>query len=80
MLYYAILILIWLIGLVKIPYNLIERYGKNSWAVVTGATDGIGRGFCDELAKKGFNVCLISRSKEKLEIVIDQLKKINDKV
>lgn len=44
-----------------------ERYGKNSWAVVTGATDGIGKGFAIELAKRGFNIVLISRTMSKLE-------------
>jgi 17beta-estradiol 17-dehydrogenase / very-long-chain 3-oxoacyl-CoA reductase len=34
--------------------------------VVTGATDGIGLEFVRQLAKKGFNVLLISRSAEKL--------------
>lgn len=27
--------------------NLTKRYGDGSWAVVTGASDGIGRGFCE---------------------------------
>lgn len=34
--------------------------------VITGATDGIGRGYAKELAKRGLNIVLISRSKEKL--------------
>ena len=25
--------------------NLVTRYGANTWALVTGATDGIGKGF-----------------------------------
>jgi len=28
-----------------------ERYGKGSWAVVTGSTDGIGKAFAMHLAK-----------------------------
>lgn len=24
------------------PFNLLQRYGKGSWALVTGASDGIG--------------------------------------
>lgn len=47
----------------------------NSWAIVTGATDGIGLEFAVELAKKGYNLLLISRSAEKLEKVKDQLSK-----
>lgn len=44
--------------------NIKKRYG--SWAVVTGATDGIGKAMAFELAKRGLNVVLISRSKDKL--------------
>ena len=35
--------------------------------MVTGATDGIGKAMAFELARKGLNVILISRSQEKLE-------------
>lgn len=37
-----------------------------SFAVVTGSTDGIGRAYALELARRGVNVCLISRSLDKL--------------
>lgn len=47
----------------------IARYGKDSWAVVTGASDGIGRGIAIELASRGFNVVLIARNIAKLEEV-----------
>jgi hypothetical protein len=33
------------------PAKNLKNYG--SWAAVTGATDGIGRAYCDELAKQG---------------------------
>ena len=45
----------------------LERYGpKGTWAVVTGCTDGIGKAVALELATRGFNLVLISRSIEKL--------------
>ncbi|XP_014797924.1 PREDICTED: hydroxysteroid dehydrogenase-like protein 1 isoform X1 [Calidris pugnax] len=47
--------------------DLVKRYGK--WAVVTGSTDGIGKAYAEELAKRGVNIILISRNKEKLESV-----------
>lgn len=49
--------------------NLKKKYGEG-WAIVTGATDGIGFGFCQELAAQGYNICLISRSSEKLKAKI----------
>lgn len=39
----------------------------NSWAIITGATDGIGYEFAHQLAQKGYNLCLISRNFAKLE-------------
>ncbi|NWR87962.1 HSDL1 protein, partial [Furnarius figulus] len=47
--------------------DLIKKYGK--WAVVTGSTDGIGKALAEELAKRGVNIILVSRNKEKLEAV-----------
>jgi 17beta-estradiol 17-dehydrogenase / very-long-chain 3-oxoacyl-CoA reductase len=47
--------------------DLLSRYGQGSWVVVTGASDGIGLGFAVEFARLGFNVCLISRTRSKLE-------------
>ena len=41
--------------------SLGKRYGQGSWAVVTGASRGLGRGFCQALAQAGFNIVLISR-------------------
>ena len=45
--------------------NLVERYGK--WAVVTGCTQGIGKSYAEELARRGMSIVLISRSQSKLE-------------
>lgn len=48
-LWFIILIakLLWnLIKLVIPSKNYIERYGANTWAVVTGGSDGLGLGFC----------------------------------
>ncbi|KAM4018114.1 hydroxysteroid dehydrogenase-like protein 1 [Anomaloglossus baeobatrachus] len=43
----------------------IRQYGE--WAVVTGATSGIGKAYAEELARHGVNVILVSRSIEKLQ-------------
>lgn len=50
----------------------VRKYGK--WAVVTGATDGIGKAFADELARKGLNVLLVSRTQSKLDDSAKELK------
>lgn len=52
----------------------LKKYGK--WVVVTGATDGIGLAYAHQFAKRGFNVVLISRSKDKLE---EKAKEIREK-
>lgn len=48
-----------------------EKYGP--WAVVTGATDGIGKEYARELARLGINIILISRNLEKLTRVAQEI-------
>ncbi|RXM96696.1 Testosterone 17-beta-dehydrogenase 3 [Acipenser ruthenus] len=43
------------------------------WAVITGGTDGIGRAYAFELAKRGMNIVLISRTLEKLNKVAKEI-------
>ncbi|KAJ2531975.1 hypothetical protein EV175_007184, partial [Coemansia sp. RSA 1933] len=47
--------------------------GQGAWAVVTGCTDGLGREEALELARRGFNVMLISRTLEKLEAMAEEV-------
>lgn len=50
----------------------IRNYGK--WAVVTGATNGIGETYCHELASRGLSILLISRNETKLQKTSQDIK------
>lgn len=56
----------------------ISRYktttsGKPPWAIVTGASDGVGQGFTEALAAAGFNVILHGRDEQKLQALVEAL-------
>ncbi|XP_043542723.1 hydroxysteroid (20-beta) dehydrogenase 2 isoform X1 [Chiloscyllium plagiosum] len=55
----------------------LTLYGE--WAVVTGATAGIGKAYAHELARRGLNVVLISRSLEKLRATADEIEQQHGK-
>uniref|UniRef100_A0A4W6EMX8 Hydroxysteroid (17-beta) dehydrogenase 12b n=1 Tax=Lates calcarifer TaxID=8187 RepID=A0A4W6EMX8_LATCA len=56
---------VWVLG----NGRLVSPTKLGKWAVVTGATDGIGKAYAEELARRGFAIVLISRSQEKLDDV-----------
>ncbi|KAI9317713.1 hypothetical protein BX666DRAFT_1940132 [Dichotomocladium elegans] len=47
--------------------------GQGAWAVITGASDGIGKEFAEQLAKAKFNVLLISRTASKLDAIANDI-------
>ncbi|XP_006038613.1 very-long-chain 3-oxoacyl-CoA reductase-like isoform X1 [Alligator sinensis] len=61
---------VWVLGRRALPGP-----GLGAWAVVTGATDGIGKAYAEELARCGMKIALISRSQEKLDQVASQIRK-----
>ncbi len=50
----------------------LETYG--SWAVVTGASSGIGQAIAQELSDTGLNIVLVARTQTKLEKAARELK------
>lgn len=47
---------------------------KGSYALITGASDGLGKEFASQIAAKGYNLILASRTKSKLEDVAKTIK------
>ncbi|CEO98839.1 unnamed protein product (mitochondrion) [Plasmodiophora brassicae] len=57
------------------PASSFKAYNPTgaSWAIVTGASEGIGRAFALSLAKRGMHVVLVSRSRDKLDAVANDI-------
>lgn len=49
-------------------------HDSRSWALITGASDGIGYGFVQELASAGFNIILHGRNQTKINGLIAELR------
>ncbi|KAJ8669627.1 hypothetical protein QAD02_000886 [Eretmocerus hayati] len=60
------------------PVDFKSKFGE--WAVVTGSTDGIGKAYAKELASRGMNLILISRTLEKLEKTRSEILDTNPKI
>ena len=50
---------------------------KGKWALVTGASSGIGEQFARQLAKQGSHLVLVARSESKLESLASELRKMH---
>ena len=59
--------------MVRPKKNFIKRYGEGSWVLVTGASDGIGKEFCLEFARQGFNIVIVGRNIEKCQQVKEEI-------
>lgn len=45
--------------------NLKEKYGE--WGIILGATEGVGKAFCEKIASEGMNVVMVGRREEMLK-------------
>lgn len=55
------------------PMQLRSFGPKGSWAVVTGASDGLGKEFSLQLARAGYNILLVSRTASKLTTMAEEI-------
>ncbi|KAF8837135.1 NAD(P)-binding protein [Paxillus ammoniavirescens] len=58
-----------------LPGKSLKKFGatKGAWAVVTGASDGIGKEFALQLAAAGFNILLVARKEAMLSAVATEI-------
>jgi len=80
--YFLIKFILWVYSYFIYSSTSVKKYyQKGKWAIITGATAGIGEGFCEQLASEGVNLFLVSRSEEKLKTFCNELsgKKIQTK-
>ncbi|KAI4368461.1 hypothetical protein MLD38_017017 [Melastoma candidum] len=68
---FSFLLLYWVYVNFLRPAKNLRKYG--SWAVVTGCTDGIGKAFAFQFARKGLNLVLVGRNPGKLKEVSDSI-------
>ena len=53
--------------------SLHARYG-GGFALVTGASDGIGKEYARNLAREGFDLILMARDQDKLDVVATEIR------
>ena len=56
-------------------YDLPQRYGSGSWALITGGAGGLGAAYARQLAAKGFNIIAIDLNEKNLSLTADAIKK-----
>ncbi|OQD75462.1 hypothetical protein PENDEC_c007G04556 [Penicillium decumbens] len=65
-----------LLSLFVLPGKPLRSFGPpGSWAVVTGASDGLGKEFVLQLARAKFNIVLVSRTESKLVTLSEEITK-----
>ncbi|KAJ8611000.1 hypothetical protein MRB53_038213 [Persea americana] len=65
---------LWPVSSIEFVGRQLRSFGpKGSWALVTGASDGLGKEYSTQLAAAGFNVLLVSRTQSKLDALASTL-------
>lgn len=65
----------------KLIHSQLKTFGpRGSWALITGASDGIGKQYALQLAKAGFNVILVSRTASKLQALSSEITSSNSDI
>lgn len=58
---------------------MFKRYSNGSkgedgsWAVITGGSDGIGLAMCKNLARQGYNICIVARNEQKMQEKLNEI-------
>lgn len=60
--------------------DLLQRYGVNSWVLITGGAKGLGRGFAVEFAKLGFNIIILDNDAQASQRLHHELSLINPNI
>lgn len=55
--------------------SFLEKYGP--WAIVTGASSGIGYAIAKQIAEAGLNVILVSRSVNALDQLAEEIRRVH---
>lgn len=53
--------------------NLREKYGE--WGIILGATEGVGKAFCEKIAEGGMNVVMVGRREQMLNELGEEISK-----
>ena len=62
------------------PLDQYKKYlrGPRSYALITGATDGIGKSLAKNLYRKGFDLIVHGRNEKKLKATVEEIKALRE--
>lgn len=62
------------------PLSEYKKYqqGPQPYALITGATDGVGKSLAKNLYQKGFNLIIHGRNEKKLKATVDEIKALRE--